>query len=77
MFRFLQPSHVKKLYHRIDKDRDNFGTQFVHFACPWCQHGHRPSQHVTKRIRLATGTGPKHPFPIFSASAAPFVEPLT
>ena len=27
--RFLQQPHIKKLYHRIDKDRDNFGRLFV------------------------------------------------
>ncbi len=31
VIRFLQQPHVKKLYHRIDKDRDNFGRLFVHF----------------------------------------------
>lgn len=28
---FLQQPHIKKTYHRIDKDRDNFGRLFVRF----------------------------------------------
>lgn len=31
VLRFLQQPHIKKQYHRIDKDRDNFGRLFVHF----------------------------------------------
>jgi len=31
VIRFLQQSHIKKLYHRIDKDSDNFGRLFVRF----------------------------------------------
>ena len=31
VIRYLQQSHVKKLYHRIDKDSDNFGRLFVRF----------------------------------------------
>ena len=31
VIRYLQLSHVKKLYHRIDKDSDNFGRLFVRF----------------------------------------------
>lgn len=31
VIRFLQQPHIKKQYHRIDKDRDNFGRLFVHF----------------------------------------------
>ena len=31
VIRYLQQSHVKKLYHTIDKDRDNFGRLFVRF----------------------------------------------
>ena len=31
VIRFLQQPHIKKMYHRIDKDRDNFGRLFVHF----------------------------------------------
>lgn len=27
----MEQSHVKKLYHRIDKDSDNFGRLFVRF----------------------------------------------
>ena len=31
VIRYLQQAHVKKLYHRIDKDSDNFGRLFVQF----------------------------------------------
>lgn len=31
VIRFLQQSHIKKMYHRIDKDSDNFGRLFVRF----------------------------------------------
>jgi DNA-nicking Smr family endonuclease len=31
VIRYLQQPHVKKLYHRIDKDSDNFGRLFVRF----------------------------------------------
>ena len=31
VLRYLQQPQVKKLYHRIDKDRDNFGRLFVRF----------------------------------------------
>ena len=31
VLRYLQQPGVKKLYHRIDKDRDNFGRLFVRF----------------------------------------------
>lgn len=31
VIRFLQQSHIKKMYHRIDNDRDNHGRLFVHF----------------------------------------------
>ncbi len=31
VLRFLQQPHIKKLYHRIDKDSDNFGRLFVRF----------------------------------------------
>jgi len=31
VIRFLQQPHIKRMYHRIDKDRDNFGRLFVHF----------------------------------------------
>lgn len=31
VLRFLQLPEVKKTYHRIDKDRDNFGRLFVRF----------------------------------------------
>lgn len=29
VLRFLEQSHIKKLYHRIDKDSKNFGRLFV------------------------------------------------
>ncbi len=31
VIRFLQQPHIKKMYHRIDKDSDNFGRLFVRF----------------------------------------------
>jgi len=31
VLRFLDRPDIKKLYHRIDKDRDNFGRIFVYF----------------------------------------------
>ncbi|MCC6542726.1 MAG: Smr/MutS family protein [Flavobacteriales bacterium] len=31
VIRFLQQPHVKRMYHRIDKDSDNFGRLFVRF----------------------------------------------
>ncbi len=31
ILRFLDQSHIKKLYHRIEKDSKNFGRVFVHF----------------------------------------------
>ena len=31
VIRFLQQPNIKKMYHRIDKDSDNFGRLFVRF----------------------------------------------
>ena len=31
VLRFLQQPHIKKLYHRIDKDSKNFGRLFIRF----------------------------------------------
>lgn len=31
VLRFLNQPHIKKLYHRLDKDSVNFGRIFVHF----------------------------------------------
>ena len=31
VIRYLQQPAVKKLYHRVEKDGDNFGRLFVHF----------------------------------------------
>ena len=31
VLRFLNRTDIKKLYHRIEKDRDNFGRVFLHF----------------------------------------------
>lgn len=31
VLRFLNQSHIRTLYHRIDKDSKNFGRIFVHF----------------------------------------------
>ncbi|MFC2043801.1 Smr/MutS family protein [Chloroflexota bacterium] len=31
VLRFLNQSHIKQLYHRLEKDDKNFGRIFVHF----------------------------------------------
>ncbi|WP_166354194.1 Smr/MutS family protein [Phytoactinopolyspora limicola] len=31
VLRFLQQKEIKELYHRVEKDSDNFGRIFVHF----------------------------------------------
>jgi DNA-nicking Smr family endonuclease len=31
VLRFLERKDIKALYHRVEKDRDNFGRIFVHF----------------------------------------------
>jgi DNA-nicking Smr family endonuclease len=31
VLRFLQQKEIKALYHRVEKDSDNFGRLFVHF----------------------------------------------
>ncbi len=31
VLRFLEQKEVKALYHRVEKDSDNFGRLFVHF----------------------------------------------
>ena len=31
VLRFLKQKEIKKLYHRIEKDRDNFGKIYVYF----------------------------------------------
>ncbi len=31
VLRFLEKPHIKKLYHRLEKDDKNFGRIFVHF----------------------------------------------
>jgi len=31
VLRFLNQSHIRALYHRIEKDEQNFGRIFVHF----------------------------------------------
>ena len=31
VLRFLNQSHIKPLYHRVEKDDKNFGRIFVHF----------------------------------------------
>ena len=31
VLRFLNQSHIKTLYHRVEKDDKNFGRIFVHF----------------------------------------------
>jgi DNA-nicking Smr family endonuclease len=32
VLRFLEQKDIKALYHRVEKDSDNFGRVFVHFA---------------------------------------------
>lgn len=31
VLRFLDQKEIKALYHRVEKDRDNFGRLFIHF----------------------------------------------
>ncbi len=31
VLRFLNQPHIRKLYHRVEKDNKNFGRIFVHF----------------------------------------------
>jgi len=31
ILRYLEQKHIKRLYHRLDKDSKNFGRLFVHF----------------------------------------------
>ena len=31
VIRFLEQKHIKNLYHRIEKDGQNFGRLFIHF----------------------------------------------
>ncbi|WP_129669496.1 Smr/MutS family protein [Phytoactinopolyspora endophytica] len=31
VLRFLQQKEIKALYHRVEKDSDNFGRVFIHF----------------------------------------------
>jgi len=31
VLRFLNQGHIKKLYHRLEKDDKNFGRIFIHF----------------------------------------------
>jgi DNA-nicking Smr family endonuclease len=31
VLRFLQQSHIRALYHRVEKDDRNFGRIFIHF----------------------------------------------
>ena len=34
VLRFLEQKEIKALYHRVEKDSDNFGRLFVHFRWP-------------------------------------------
>ncbi|GIG60158.1 DNA mismatch repair protein MutS [Longispora fulva] len=38
VLRFLERKDIKALYHRVEKDSDNFGRLFVHFK--WKGKGH-------------------------------------
>ena len=31
VLRFLNQSHIRQLYHRVEKDDNNFGRIFIHF----------------------------------------------
>ena len=31
VLRFLNQAHIRKLYHRVEKDDKNFGRVFIHF----------------------------------------------
>ena len=31
VIRFLEQKHIKRLYHRVEKDSKNFGRLFIHF----------------------------------------------
>jgi DNA-nicking Smr family endonuclease len=37
VLRFLDQKEIKALYHRVEKDSDNFGRVFVHFR--WSDRG--------------------------------------
>ena len=37
VLRFLEQKEIKALYHRVEKDSDNFGRVFVHFR--WTDRG--------------------------------------
>jgi len=37
VLRFLDQKEIKALYHRVEKDSDNFGRVFVHFR--WTDRG--------------------------------------
>jgi DNA-nicking Smr family endonuclease len=39
VLRFLEQKEIKALYHRVEKDSDNFGRVFVHFR--WTDAGPR------------------------------------
>ena len=39
VLRFLDQPEIKALYHRVEKDSDNFGRLFVHFK--WTGRGER------------------------------------
>jgi dsDNA-specific endonuclease/ATPase MutS2 len=34
VIKFLNQGHIRKLYHRVEKDSKNFGRIFVHFRFP-------------------------------------------
>lgn len=41
VLRFLEQKEVKTLYHRVEKDSDNFGRIFVHFQWRAASRGRR------------------------------------
>ena len=56
VIRFLQQPHIKKMYHRIDKDSDNFGRLFVRF-----KHCGAFTWHVTALLKIRKDREPFHP----------------
>ena len=46
VLRFLDRKDVKALYHRVEKDSDNFGRLFVHFRFKETSHGLSPNSQL-------------------------------
>jgi DNA-nicking Smr family endonuclease len=41
VLRFLDQKEIKQLYHRVEKDGDNFGRLFIHFRWESSMRGRR------------------------------------